>query len=141
MVPAKRNQQYRASLPSYVANVDVALRSVAALFNVYLCSLILRVVLHSEPAPSAMSALHHFGAEMLRLSRGLEASAATKPQYRGYILIGIYLYASKFQIVVATNEMEFSIDYSFGYYKFQCALICIAFLVLNVPGWICYTRF
>ncbi|CAG4920864.1 unnamed protein product [Colias eurytheme] len=32
----------------------------------------------SEPAPSAMSALHHFGAEMLRLSRGLEASAAAK---------------------------------------------------------------
>ncbi|KAH9633970.1 hypothetical protein HF086_015174 [Spodoptera exigua] len=41
------------------------------------------VVLHSEPAPSAMTALHQFGAEMLRLSRGLEASAATKPQYRG----------------------------------------------------------
>ncbi|XP_026484893.2 dopamine D2-like receptor isoform X1 [Vanessa tameamea] len=37
----------------------------------------------SEPAPSAMSALHHFGAEMLRLSRGLEASAASKPTYRG----------------------------------------------------------
>ncbi|KAJ8733767.1 hypothetical protein PYW07_014318 [Mythimna separata] len=37
----------------------------------------------SEPAPSAMTALHQFGAEMLRLSRGLEASAATKPQYRG----------------------------------------------------------
>ncbi|KAJ2943966.1 hypothetical protein O0L34_g8288 [Tuta absoluta] len=37
----------------------------------------------SEPAPSAMGALHHFGAEMLRLSRGLEASAAPKPQYRG----------------------------------------------------------
>lgn len=47
------------------------------------------VVLHSEPAPSAMTALHQFGAEMLRLSRGLEASAATKPQYRGYIPIGI----------------------------------------------------
>lgn len=47
------------------------------------------VVLHSEPAPSAMTALHQFGAEMLRLSRGLEASAATKPQYRGYITIGI----------------------------------------------------
>ncbi|XP_037300697.1 alpha-2B adrenergic receptor-like [Manduca sexta] len=30
-----------------------------------------------------MTALHQFGAEMLRLSRGLEASAATKPQYRG----------------------------------------------------------
>ncbi|CAG9576158.1 unnamed protein product [Danaus chrysippus] len=37
----------------------------------------------SEPAPSAMSALHHFGAEMLRLSRGLEASAASKPSSRG----------------------------------------------------------
>ncbi|XP_045761203.1 5-hydroxytryptamine receptor 2C isoform X1 [Maniola jurtina] len=37
----------------------------------------------SEPAPSAMSALQHFGAEMLRLSRGLEASAAAKPTYRG----------------------------------------------------------
>ncbi|KAL0849822.1 hypothetical protein ABMA28_011761 [Loxostege sticticalis] len=37
----------------------------------------------SEPAPSAMTALHHFGAEMLRLSRGLEASAATKPQCKG----------------------------------------------------------
>ncbi|RVE52681.1 hypothetical protein evm_002554 [Chilo suppressalis] len=37
----------------------------------------------SEPAPSAMTALHQFGAEMLRLSRGLEASAAIKPQYRG----------------------------------------------------------
>ncbi|XP_013148728.1 PREDICTED: 5-hydroxytryptamine receptor 2A isoform X2 [Papilio polytes] len=37
----------------------------------------------SEPAPSAMSALHHFGAEMLRLSRGLEASAATKASFRG----------------------------------------------------------
>ncbi|NP_001296483.1 5-hydroxytryptamine receptor 2A [Bombyx mori] len=37
----------------------------------------------SEPAPSAMSALHQFGAEMLRLSRGLEASAAAKPQFRG----------------------------------------------------------
>ncbi|GBP16304.1 hypothetical protein EVAR_93671_1 [Eumeta japonica] len=38
---------------------------------------------HSEPAPSAMTALHQFGAEMLKLSRGLEASAAPKPQYRG----------------------------------------------------------
>ncbi|XP_073948089.1 5-hydroxytryptamine receptor 2B [Choristoneura fumiferana] len=37
----------------------------------------------SEPAPSAMTALHQFGAEMLRLSRGLEASAASKPQNRG----------------------------------------------------------
>ncbi|XP_063373341.1 5-hydroxytryptamine receptor 2A [Cydia amplana] len=37
----------------------------------------------SEPAPSAMTALHQFGAEMLRLSRGLEASAASKPQYSG----------------------------------------------------------
>ncbi|XP_026764724.2 5-hydroxytryptamine receptor 2C isoform X1 [Galleria mellonella] len=37
----------------------------------------------SEPAPSAMTALHQFGAEMLRLSRGLEASATTKPPYRG----------------------------------------------------------
>ncbi|XP_069365877.1 5-hydroxytryptamine receptor 2C isoform X1 [Maniola hyperantus] len=37
----------------------------------------------SEPAPSAMSALQHFGAEMLRLSRGLEASAAAKPSCRG----------------------------------------------------------
>ncbi|XP_068628951.1 5-hydroxytryptamine receptor 2A [Battus philenor] len=37
----------------------------------------------SEPAPSAMSALHHFGAEMLRLSRGLEASAASKASFRG----------------------------------------------------------
>ncbi|KAG7304187.1 hypothetical protein JYU34_011122 [Plutella xylostella] len=36
----------------------------------------------SEPAPSAMGALHQFGAEMLRLSRGLEASA-TRPHYRG----------------------------------------------------------
>lgn len=36
----------------------------------------------TEPAPSTMSALHQFGAEMLRLSRGLEnaiASAATHP--------------------------------------------------------------
>jgi hypothetical protein len=29
-----------------------------------------------EPTPSTMTALHHFGAEMLRLSRGLESVAA-----------------------------------------------------------------
>lgn len=52
-----------------------------------------RVVLHSEPAPSAMSALHQFGAEMLRLSRGLEASAAAKPQFRGYLTNWQYLLA------------------------------------------------
>lgn len=44
----------------------------------------IHVVLHSEPAPSAMTALHQFGAEMLRLSRGLEASAATKTPLKGY---------------------------------------------------------
>lgn len=29
-----------------------------------------------DPTPSTMAALHHFGAEMLRLSRGLESVAA-----------------------------------------------------------------
>jgi hypothetical protein len=29
-----------------------------------------------DPTPSTMTALHHFGAEMLRLSRGLESVAA-----------------------------------------------------------------
>ncbi|CAB3245386.1 unnamed protein product [Arctia plantaginis] len=58
------------------------------LINVPMCSSVcsphtLCVVLHSEPAPSAMTALHQFGAEMLRLSRGLEASAASKPPNRG----------------------------------------------------------
>jgi hypothetical protein len=35
----------------------------------------------TEPTPSTMSALHQFGAEMLRLSRGLEkvASPESKP--------------------------------------------------------------
>lgn len=31
----------------------------------------------SEPTPSTMSALHQFGAEMLKLSRGLEAAGAS----------------------------------------------------------------
>lgn len=124
-----------------IANVDVALPSLAALFNVYLCSLILRVVLHSEPAPSAMSALHHFGAEMLRLSRGLEASAATKPQYRGYTNWHIFV---RFKISNRCGNQRIGIyisNYWIGFSIFQFALkLCIAFYVLNVPVWTYYTR-
>ncbi|GLV37827.1 5-hydroxytryptamine (serotonin) receptor 2B [Carabus blaptoides fortunei] len=36
----------------------------------------------SEPAPCTMSALHQFGAEMLKLSRGLEAAAAANSRAR-----------------------------------------------------------
>lgn len=36
----------------------------------------------SEPTPCTMSALHQFGAEMLKLSRGLEAAAAANSRAR-----------------------------------------------------------
>ncbi|OWR42559.1 5-hydroxytryptamine receptor 1A like protein [Danaus plexippus plexippus] len=56
---------------------------IVLLLNNVLFVTVAHLCVHSEPAPSAMSALHHFGAEMLRLSRGLEASAASKPSSRG----------------------------------------------------------
>lgn len=68
--------------------------------------LIMCVVLHSEPAPSAMTALHQFGAEMLRLSRGLEASAGTKPQTKGYKNNWHYTYASKFTAKLFSSSLS-----------------------------------
>lgn len=125
----------KISLSSYSKH-ECSFTSLAALFNVYPCSLILRVVLHSEPAPSAMSALHHFGAEMLRLSRGLEASAATKPQYRGYTNWHIFVRLKIFNR--CGNQLNgIYIDYSTGFCIFQFAVkFCIAFYV---PVWTCYT--
>jgi hypothetical protein len=42
-------------------------------FNVTLCQIILFIHSIPEPTPSTMTALHQFGAEMLKLSRGLES--------------------------------------------------------------------
>lgn len=100
------------------------------LLCVYMCVVVLMcVLLHSEPAPSAMSALHHFGAEMLRLSRGLEASAASKPTYRGYT-IGIYLLAKLYVTDCKTFIVHSSLM-TFFTYKYWQIIHCIIKIVLQ----------
>lgn len=55
------------------------------------------LIVHSipDPTPSTMTALHQFGAEMLKLSRGLESvSTMNSPQKHQYLHPGNNLYQS-----------------------------------------------
>ncbi|XP_050432878.1 uncharacterized protein LOC126840910 isoform X2 [Adelges cooleyi] len=62
----------------------------------------------SEPTPSTMSALHQFGAEMLRLSRGLEqvASPESKPTSPD---------RSRLSSIRSDEDVDDSVDYSEPY--------------------------